>query len=67
MEVHSLDGSLFFPSLGVLIKSDLNHFDTLAMADQVHYASEGLNNKGSFQKAKNQKLRSCMKMQWHLT
>jgi hypothetical protein len=41
MEVHSLDGSLFFPSLGVLIKSDLNHFDTLAMADQVHYASEG--------------------------
>jgi hypothetical protein len=36
----SLDGSLYFPFIGILVKSDVNHFDTLSMADQVRYACE---------------------------
>jgi hypothetical protein len=35
-----LDGSLYFPLLGLLVKSNLEYFDTLSMADQSAYASE---------------------------
>jgi hypothetical protein len=33
-KIHSLDGSLYFPVLGILVKSGMHHFDTLSMGSQ---------------------------------
>jgi hypothetical protein len=39
-KIHSLDGSLNFPVLGILVKSGMPHFDTLSMGSQRIYAWE---------------------------
>jgi hypothetical protein len=35
-----LDGALFFSEIGILIHSDLQHFDSLSIAKQVVYKKE---------------------------